>query len=130
MEKSLNILKFIFHTLNLFIIVLYLYPGSILGLILYGNLKQQPQITIDFFNISSNHVYAFSLLSLLGSVCYLNHLKFIFLIYYLFFLSVILELFHIIIPERSFQFGDLAGNVLGVIISCIIVFIFKYWRKQ
>tara|TARA_B100001750_G_C15399261_1_gene541754 strand:+ start:512 stop:904 length:393 start_codon:yes stop_codon:yes gene_type:complete len=130
MEKSLNILKFIFHTLNLFIIVLYLYPGSILGLILYGNLKQQPQITIDFFNISSNHVYAFFLLSLLGSVCYLNHLKFIFLIYYLFFLSVILELFHIIIPERSFQFGDLAGNVLGVIISCIIVFIFKYWRKQ
>ena len=130
MEKSLNILKFIFHTLNLFIIVLYLYPGSILGLILYGNLKQQPQITIDFFNISSNHVYAFFLLSLLGSVCYLNHLKFIFLIYYLFFLSIILELFHIIIPERSFQFGDLAGNVLGVIISCIIVFIFKYWRKQ
>ena len=126
MNKSFNILKLIFHTLNLITIVFYLYPGSILGWFFYGDFSYQTQITNDFFNISSNHVYTFFLLSTLGLVCYSKHTKFKFLIYYLFFLSLILELFHIIIPERSFQFGDLIGNILGVTIPSFIFLIFKY----
>jgi len=47
----------------------------------------------------------------------------------LFFLSIVLELFHIVIPERSFQFQDIAGNVLGVAISCFLALIYKYWIK-
>ena len=39
---------------------------------------------------------------------------------YLFFLSVILEIFHLIIPDRSFQWTDLFGNFLGVIIVILI----------
>ena len=73
--------------------------------------------------------YVFFLLSILGLFCYFNHSKFKFLIYYLFFLSIVLELFHMAIPERTFQFQDLAGNILGVTISCFIVLIYKYWRK-
>ena len=129
MNKSFNILRLFFHILNFNTIVLYLYPGSILGWLLYGNFQFQPQLTKDFLNTSSNHIYAFFLLSILGLFCYFNHSKFKFLIYYLFFLSIVLELFHIVIPERSFQFKDLAGNVIGVIISCFIALIYKYWRK-
>ena len=129
MNKSFNILRLSFHILNFIIIVIYLYPGSILGWLLYGNFQFQPQLTKDFLNTSSNHIYAFFLLSILGLFCYFNHSKFKLLIYYLFFLSIVLELFHIVIPERSFQFKDLAGNVIGVIISCFIALIYKYWRK-
>ena len=129
MNKSFKILKYTFHALNFIMIVLYLYPGSILGWIFYGDLKFQLQTTRDLLYISSNHFYAFFLLSILGLFCYFNHSKFKFLIYYLFFLSIVLELFHIVIPERSFQFQDLAGNILGVTISCFIALIYKHWRK-
>ena len=129
MNKSFKILRLFFHILNFAVIVLYLYPGSILGLLIYSNDQLQPQITKDYLNISSNHLYAFFLFSILGLFCYFNHSKFKFLIYYLFFLSIVLELFHIIIPERSFQFMDLAGNVLGVTISYFIALIFIYWKK-
>ena len=85
MNKSFKILRLFFHILNFAMIVLYLYPGSILGLLIYSNDQLQPQITKDYLNISSNHLYAFFLLSILGLFCYFNHSKFKFLIYYLFF---------------------------------------------
>jgi len=129
MNKSFNILRLSFHILNFITIVLYLYPGSILGWLIYDNIQYQPQLTKNYLNISSNHLYVFFLLSILGLFCYFNHSKFKFLIYYLFFLSIILELFHIVIPERSFQFQDLAGNILGVAISCFIALIYKHWRN-
>ena len=129
MDKSFKILKYTFHSLNLIVIALYLYPGSILGWVIYRDLKSQPQIPGNLLYVSTNHFCTFFLLSVLGLFCYFKHSKFKFLIYYLFFLSTILELFHILIPERSFQFEDLAGNILGVAVSCFIILVFKYWRK-
>ena len=58
--------KILFHILNTIFIILYIYPGSILGYLIYRNFSKQPQLTSDFFGISSNHVYAFFLLSVLG----------------------------------------------------------------
>ena len=52
-------LKILFHFYNLLLIILYIYPGSILGFIVYKDLSRQPQITSDFFSISSNHLYIF-----------------------------------------------------------------------
>jgi hypothetical protein len=39
---------------------------------------------------------------------------------YLFFLSIILGLFHLIIPNREFEMSDLFGNIIGVILVIII----------
>ena len=46
-------------------------------------------------------------------------------VYYLIFIAIILEILHIVIPERSFQFTDLFGNLLGVIIVLILFYFFK-----
>ena len=108
-----------FHCANLIVIIFYLYPGSILGHILYNNSDIQPQITRDFL-ISSNHFYVFILLSAIGIVAYRNTKKINFLINYLFLLSIILEFFHLLIPNRSFEFIDLLGNIMGVIVVFII----------
>ena len=62
-------IKLIFHVFNIILAFLYLYPGSILGFFIYGNYNKQPQISGDFL-ISSNHVYAFLLLSILGLISY------------------------------------------------------------
>ena len=50
--------------------------------------------------------------------------NFIKLVYGLFILSVILEVFHVIIPYRSFQLGDLIGNILGVLVAYFLVKIY------
>ena len=126
MKKLSNIFKVIFHISNIIVIFLYLFPGSILGLLFYANLSIQPQLTDDFINISSNHFYTFFVLSIIGILSYSKHKKFNLLIKYLLSLSVILELSHLLIPQRSFQLGDLFGNILGVMVTIII---YKIWKK-
>ena len=119
MTNIKNILIKSFHCANLIVIMFYLYPGSIFGYILYNNSAIQPQITRDFL-ISSNHFYVFILLSTIGIVAYRNTKKINFLINYLFLLSIILEFFHLFIPNRSFEFNDLFGNIMGVILVFIV----------
>ena len=119
--------KIIFHILNIIFIILYIYPGSLLGFLIYKDISKQPQISPDFM-VSSNHVYAFLLLSFLGLVSYLKTFKIIIL--YLISISIILELLHLIIPNRSFQFSDLFGNIVGVLISIFILILFNFWRKK
>ena len=119
MNKLKNFFKIGFYSLNIILIILYLFPGSILGCFLYNDCYIQPQITRDFI-ISSNHVYAFVLLSGLGVFSFHNTKKINFLIFYLFLLSIFLELFHIIIPNRGFEMSDLLGNIVGVILVILI----------
>ena len=114
-----NILIMGFHLVNFIFIIFYLYPGSIFGYFLYNNPSIQPQLTRDFF-ISSNHFYVFIILSTIGILAYHNTKKINFLIKYLFLSSIFLEFFHIIIPNRGFQWSDLFGNIFGVIIVIII----------
>jgi|TARA_B100000809_G_C15004338_1_gene482649 VanZ family protein len=119
MKKIDNILIMGFHLVNFIFIIFYLYPGSIFGYFLYNNPSIQPQLTRDFF-ISSNHFYVFIILSTIGILAYHNTKKINFLIKYLFLSSIFLEFFHIIIPNRGFQWSDLFGNIFGVIIVIII----------
>ena len=126
-KKIVNFIKIIFHIANILLLVFYLFPGSILGCLLYNDCKIQPQLTSDFI-VSSNHVYAFLLLSSLGLISYFNSLKIIIL--YLILISIILELLHLFIPNRSFQFSDLFGNIIGVLITVFILILFNYWRKN
>ena len=126
MNKLSNILKITFHFLNIITIFLYLFPGSIVGWVYYKDLTKQPQLTDDFISISSNHFYAFFVLSITGILSYSKHKKFNLLIKYLLLLSVILELFHLLLPQREFELGDLFGNILGFMVAIII---YKIWKK-
>ena len=122
MKKFFSNNKIIFYIFNFFLILLYLYPGSLLGLLIYSNEKIQPRITADFL-ISSNHFYVFVILTILGVLTFPKFNQSKNLIIYLVSLSIILEIFHIAIPERSFQWSDLFGNVIGVI---VVIFIQKF----
>ena len=119
MVKFFSKFKIIFYSINFLLIFLYLFPGSFIGLIIYENKKIQPQITPDFI-VSSNHFYVFFLISIIGFFSFIKVKQIKFLIFYLIFLSLILEISHTIIPERTFQWSDLFGNLLGVIIVIFI----------
>ena len=121
--------KILFNIINTIFIVLYVYPGSILGFLIYGELYKQPQLTSDFMSISSNHLYAFLVLSLLGLVAYYKSKK-LFILNYLILGSIILEVLHLVIPNRSFQYQDLFGNIVGVLMSILLFSIFNFWRKR
>ena len=116
--------KFIFYLFNFFLILLYLYPGSLIGCFLYNDCKLQPQITLDFM-VSTNHLYAFGLFSIIGYLTFNKSSQIIYLTFYLIFLSIGLEILHYFIPERSFEMSDLFGNLIGVIIITIIVYFLK-----
>ena len=120
--------KLIFYISNFILLVLYLFPGSLIGCFLYNDCQLQPQLTKDFL-VSTNHLYAFSLLSIIGLFTYSNSNKLNFLNIYLISLSIILEILHIFIPVRSFELSDLFGNLLGVVIVLIINFFYKKYEN-
>jgi len=120
--------KFIFYLSNIILLVLYLFPGSILGCYLYNDCQLQPQLTKDFL-VSTNHLYAFGLLSIIGLFTYKDSNKLNFLNLYLILLSIILEILHIFIPVRSFEFSDLFGNLLGVSIVLTINFFYRKYEN-
>ena len=120
--------KFIFYLSNFILLVLYLFPGSLLGCFLYNDCQLQPQLTKDFL-VSTNHLYAFGLLSIIGLFTYKNSNKLNFLSLYLVLLSIILEILHIFIPVRSFEFSDLFGNLLGVFIVLTINFFYRKYEN-
>ena len=129
MKKIFLFAKTTFHISNIGLILIYLYPGSIFGWLIYGNPQKQPQLTSNFAIFSSNHVYTFILLSLLGLFSYYkNKVSILFL--YLFFISIFLELCHILIPQRTFEYQDLFGNLLGTFLIFIVFNLYKYFKKN
>jgi len=115
MIKFFSNYKIVFYSINFSLIFLYLFPGSLLGKVLYGSKKIQPQITPDFI-ISSNHFYVFVLVSIIGFLTFtkINQIKIA--IIYLILLSIVLEFLHLIVPNRTFQWSDLFGNLIGVVV--------------
>ena len=118
--------KFIFYICNFILVFLYLFPGSLLGCYLYDDCKIQPQLTPNFI-ISTNHLYAFLVLSFVGILTFSKSDKFYIISAYLILLSLVLEILHYFIPTRSFQFSDLFGNVLGV---SLVIIIFYFLKKN
>ena len=127
-KKFLFKFKIFFYIANIILISLYIFPGSILGWFLYNDAGLQPQISPDFI-VSSNHVFAFSILTILGYLSYESKkLKLVFI--YLFFISIFLELLHLIIPNRGFEYPDLFGNIIGVLIIYIYFRFYKIFFKR
>ena len=124
----MKFLKLSLYILNLILFIFYLFPGSILGCFLYNDCNIQPQLTRDFIIFSSNHVYVFIIFSFIGILSFKEYLKKI--SYYLFSVSVFLELMHIIVPNRGFEVADLLGNVLGVVLSLILYKLFSLRRSK
>ena len=122
-------LKTIFHISVLFLIIISLYPGSLLGYFFYGDFGRQPNFINNPFGTTINHFFYYIYISLLGFIVYLRSKNFKRLFYVLFFLSIILEALQYIVPIRTFQLGDLIGNILGVLVAYFLVKIYLHFSK-
>ena len=120
-NKFFSYLKIIFYIANIVLITLYLFPGSLLGLFLYGNSGQQPNIIKNPIGTSVNHLFFFIYLSVLGFITRLKKKERINSFKFLFCISILLEFTHWLIPKRAFEYYDLFGNIMGVIIAYLLI---------
>ena len=128
-----NILKLIIYLYYLSLIVLliiYLYPGSLIGYFLYGDLGTQPNLVENPIGTSINHFFYFFFLTFLGSIYNLNKQKFNNSFFFLFSLSIFLELLHFILPNRAFELNDAIANSTGVAIVYFLFFLKKKFLNE
>ena len=130
MENNvLKMIKYLYYFSLIVLFILYLFPGSLIGYILYGDFGKQPDFIPNPIGTSINHALAFLYLSMLGLISYVRDKRFNQNIIFLIFLSIILELSHYFIPNRSFEFLDLFGNLIGTLIAMIVIISYKKYKK-
>ena len=125
-----KVLKSIFHISVLILILISLWPGSLIGFLLYNDWGNQPVLIKNSFGTAINHFIFYVIISLLGFFLYAKNINFKKLVYGLFFLSIILELLHLIIPNRSFELADLAANIFGVMVAYSVIKIYLFINKS
>ena len=128
-NKNLTI-RFLYYLSVVVLFVLYLFPGSIIGYLLYDDLSKQPNLISNPAGTSINHFIYFLFLSIVGLFGYLKDDSFKKVLIFLLFSSIILEVLHLIIPNRSFQYLDLISNFTGVLLGYCMVIIYKKWKKN
>ena len=128
MIKLFSQYKFFFYLLNLILISLYLSPTTTVSVFFHNDLYFYFQISPDF-KVSANHIYVFLIFSFVGFLTYQKLKNFIILSIYLILLSIILELTHLLIPYRGFEFADLFGNIIGVILASIISYFYNKFKN-
>ena len=121
----LKLLEYIYYFSLVILFIIYLFPGSLIGYFLYGNLGQQPNLIPNPIGTSINHLIFFSYITILALIIR-PKVKNVFTNYkIILFISFILEILHFIIPNRTFEFYDLIANMLGVL---IIIFIKRFLK--
>ena len=129
MDKMISFLKFIFHISILLLIIISLFPGSLLGFVLYEDFSRQPNLIDNPFGTAINHFFYFFYVSTLGMCLYLKSDNFRKLVYSLFFLSIILEILQLVVPNRTFEIYDISANFAGVLVAYFFIKIYLSWRK-
>ncbi len=120
-NNVLKLIKYLYYFSLISLFILYLFPGSLIGYFLYGDLGKQPNIIDNPIGTSINHLFCFMYLTALAVICNLKQTIIFTNLYFIIFISVFLEASHYIIPNRAFEFYDLSANVAGV----LIIFLFK-----
>ena len=140
MDKVASFLKFIFYISVLFLIIISLYPGSLLGVLFYGDAGLQPNLALNpfytplprhLYTIGSiiNHFIIYFFISIFGLYLYLRNRNFQKLVYGLFFLSIFLEVLQFVVPKRAFEIFDLSANFAGVLVAYCLIKIYKSRSK-
>ena len=128
-NNVLKMIKCLYYFSLLALLILYLFPGSLIGYFLYGDLGKQPDLIPNPIGTSINHALAFLYLSILGLISYMRDNSFNQTNFFLISLSIILELTHYFIPNRSFEVLDLFANLFGTLIAMIVITSYKKYKK-
>ena len=76
MDYKIRIIRYLYYFSLLGLLILYLFPGSLIGYFFYGDLGKQPDLIPNPLGSSINHALAFLYLTILGLISYLNETSF------------------------------------------------------
>ena len=108
--------EYVYYFSLLILLILYLFPGSLIGYFLYGNLGQQPNLIANPIGTSINHLIFFSYITVLAIIVRVRVKKIFSNYLFIIFISCVLEISHLIVPNRAFELYDLIANIAGVAI--------------
>ena len=128
-NNVLKLIKYLYYFSLIALFILYLFPGSLIGYLFYGDFGKQPDLIPNPIGTSINHALAFLYLSILGLISYMRDNSFNQTNFFLISLSIILELTHYFIPNRSFEVLDLFANLFGTLIAMIVITSYKKYKK-
>ena len=128
MGNKIRIVRYLYYFSLLGLLIIYLFPGSIIGCFLYRDCGLQPDFIPNPLGTSINHALAFFYLSLISLTSYIKERGFNKTLIFLISLSILLELSHLFIPNRSFQYLDLFANLLGTLLAIVIIFLYKRFK--
>ena len=128
MDYKIRIVRYLYNFSLTGLLILYLFPGSLIGYFLYGDLGKQPDMIPNPIGTSINHALAFFYLTTIGLISYINQTSFNKILIFLLTLSLFLELSHLFIPNRSFESLDLFANLLGTFLAIVIIFLYKKFK--
>ena len=90
MNKIKIILKPIFYISIIFLLVISLFPGSLIGYFLYNDIGRQPSMIDNTFGPTLNHLIYYFYVSVLGLFIYLSDKLYKKIVFFFFFISVFL----------------------------------------
>ena len=128
MDYKIRIVRYLYNFSLTGLLILYLFPGCLIGYFLYGDLGKQPDMIPNPIGTSINHALAFFYLTTIGLISHINQTSFNKILIFLVTLSLFLELSHLFIPNRSFESLDLFANLLGTFLAIVIIFLYKKFK--
>ena len=120
---KIKLYRDIFFTSTLVLILLSVYPGNLIGLIIFGDDSTLPGS--DKFH----HFISYFFVSFFGFLSFSKKGKLLKILFFLLGLGLFLELFQIWIPNRYFELLDIFFNIGGVVISLAIFKFLKFKEK-
>lgn len=115
LRQFLNFYKFLFFIWFLFIFVVSIYPGNLIGLILKGDPTTYPG------GDKLSHFVSYFFLGLLAFLSFGKNLKFKSIVIFLILFSLLMEVLHLYIPSRFYENLDLVMNFLGLIVGLFLI---------
>ena len=128
-NNVLKLFKYLYYLSLMALLLLYLFPGSLIGYLLYGDLGRQPNLISNPIGTSINHLIFFSYITILAMTVRLRAKNILTNYRFILFISCVLEISHLIVPNRAFELNDLLANFTGVVIILLINSFIK-WRKH
>jgi glycopeptide antibiotics resistance protein len=127
-DNQKKLINYFYFFCLLVFLVFYLFPGNVVSYFINGELIYDLDMSknpvgksfhyiINTGGYSLNHILSFSFITLIGFLTYFKKKKIRSGLYFFILLSIILELLHMIVPNRSFELSDLLSNILGVFIA-------------
>ena len=119
-NNVLKMIKYLYYFSLMALFILYLFPGSLIGYFLYGDLSKQPNIVETPIGTSVNHFFYFVYLTIIAVIINSKQNQFFTNFYFIFSISILLEASHYIIPNRAFEYYDLLANTAGVLLVFLL----------